>query len=244
MKKILGVIPARLRSTRLAEKLLLPINGKPLLYYTWRQALRAKRLGRVIIATDSEKIRRAAEAFGAEVVMTSVLCPTGSDRVAEAARAFKGFIPTIVVNIQGDEPLISPAAIDACVDSLLKNRAIPMATVASPLSPFEARKDSVVKVVCDARGRALYFSRTVIPYPRIPHDGYLRHIGLYAFRLHFLFVYVGLSQTPLEIAESLEQLRALEHGYGIQVAVGEFKTIGVDTRSDFLRVKKIISHAG
>ncbi len=244
MRKILGIIPARLRSTRLPKKLLLPIDGKPLLYHTWRQARQASRLDRLLIATDSKEIYRAAKAFGADPVMTSRSCPTGSDRVAEAARAFKDFIPDIVVNIQGDEPLIPPEAIDACVTALLANRDVPMATVAAPLSFAESRKDSVVKVVCDTRGRALYFSRSRIPYPRAPYGGYLRHIGLYAFRLPFLFDYVRLPQTPLEIAESLEQLRVLEHGYMIQVAMGDFPTIGIDTLSDLRRFRKLSAMAG
>ena len=240
MKKILGVIPARLASMRLKEKLLLPINGKPLIYYTWRQALLAKSLDRVIIATDSEKIHAAAVAFGADVVMTSATALTGTDRVAEAAQAFTDFIPSIVVNIQGDEPLLPPAAIDACVDALLKNKDVSMSTTASPLSFLEAGSPSVVKVVCDINGRALYFSRARIPHPRNPHKGYLRHNGLYAFRRPFLVVYVGLPQTPLELIESLEQLRALENGYAIQVVVGEFVSIGVDILSDFKQVKKIL----
>ncbi len=240
MKKVLGVIPARLRSTRLLEKLLLPIDGKPLLYYTWRQARQASQLDRILIATDSREIYRAVKAFGAEPVMTSSACLTGSDRVAEAARAFNGFIPDIVVNIQGDEPLMPPRAIDACVASLLANPDVSMATVASPLSFEESRKDSIVKVVCDTRGRALYFSRSRIPHPRVPYSAYLRHIGLYAFRLPFLFDYIRLPQTSLEIAESLEQLRVLEHGHAIQVAAGDFPNIGVDTLSDFRRVKKMI----
>mgnify|MGYP001614448145 CR=1 FL=1 len=141
MKKVLGIIPARLRSTRLPEKLLLSIGGKPLLYYTWRQALLARSIDRVIIATDSEKICRAATAFGAEAVMTDPKHLTGSDRVAEAVHAFKEFIPKIVVNIQGDEPLLPPAAIDACVMGLLQNKDVSLSTVAVTLafglnSPF------------------------------------------------------------------------------------------------------------
>lgn len=241
MNRILGIIPARLGSTRLPEKLLLPVAGKPLLYYTWRQAVRAQSLSRVIIATDSLKIQQAAQDFGADAVMTSLDCPTGSDRVAEAARSFDNFVPDIVVNIQGDEPLVAPAAIDACVSGLIKNADMPMSTVAAPVSIREADKKSVVKVVVDGSGRALYFSRTPIPYPRHPYAHYLRHIGLYAFRLPFLFQYVALRQTPLEIAESLEQLRALENGYPIHVTVGDFASVGVDTLADFKRIKKILA---
>lgn len=239
MKKSLGIIPARLCSTRLPEKLLLPIAGKPLLYHTWQRARQASRLDYLLIATDSKKIYAVAKAFGAEVVMTSPSCRTGSDRVAEAARTFKDFVPDIIVNIQGDEPLISPDAIDSCVDALRANHDVPMATIATPLSRADSHKESIVKVICDIHGRALYFSRSPIPYPRIPYDAYLRHIGLYAFRLPFLFKYVQLSQTPLEITESLEQLRVLEHGYMIHVVIGNFPAIGVDTVSDLRRVRAL-----
>lgn len=242
MKNILCVIPARLRSTRLPEKLLMPIAGKPLLYYTWQQAKKAACLRAVVIATDSEKIRRAATSFGAEVVMTGA-CLTGTDRVAEAARVFGNFTPRVVVNLQGDEPLMPPEAIDACVKALAGDAGASMSTLASPLSFSEAEADSTVKVACDRNGRALYFSRARIPFPRSMYRGYLRHIGLYAFRMPFLMKYVGLPRTPLEIAESLEQLRILEHGYEIRVATGNFKSIGVDVESDFRRAEKeILSH--
>lgn len=242
MKNILCVIPARLRSTRLSEKLLMPIAGKPLLYYAWRQAKKAACLREVVIATDSIKIQRAAISFGAKTVMTGP-CPTGTDRVAQAARAFKEFTPQIVVNVQGDEPLMPPEAIDACVKALIDDTAVSMATIASPMPSSFTSVDSVVKVVCDNAGRALYFSRSPIPFPRNACEGYLRHIGLYAFRAPFLMKYVDLPQTPLEITEGLEQLRALEHGYAIRVAQGDFTSIGVDVMADFISVKKeLLSH--
>ena len=241
-QKVLGVIPARLASTRLKRKLLLTINGLPLITYTMKQVQKAKLLDAVIVATDSKEIARAVESYGGKAVMTSASIKTGSDRVAAAAKKFTAFIPDIVVNIQGDEPLIPEKAIDTVVKLLLKDSSAVMSTVATPLTDKRDLHDpGVVKVVCDGRGNALYFSRSLIPNPRAPYHKYLKHIGLYAFRRKFLYTYVRLLQTELEKAELLEQLRALENGYSIKVGVGKFDRVEVNTKEEFERVKRIIT---
>lgn len=239
--RVLGVIPARLRSTRLPRKMLIDIGGKPLIYYTWRQAKKAKTLDEVVVATNSKEIKNAVEGFGGRVIMTSSRHKTGSDRVAEASKLFSDFKPTIVVNIQGDEPLLPPLAIDAVVKRLVRDNNIPMSTVATRLSNLkELEVPGIVKTVLDKSGCALYFSRSVIPYARTPYKKYYKHLGLYGFRYEFLQRYVKLSQTPLEKAESLEQLRALEHGYKIAVDIGSFKRIEVNEPSELSAVRKIL----
>ena len=238
--KVLGVIPARLASTRLERKMLVKINGKPLVWHTWQRALKAKLLDHVVIATDSEEIRDALLPFGADVMMTPKKVQTGSDRVAEAAKRFKKFTPTIVLNIQGDEPLIPPKAIDLTVALLKKNPQLPMSTVAAPIrEAHELNDPSVVKVVMDANGRALYFSRSFIPYKRekTPYPVY-EHFGIYGFRTNFLKKFVTFPRTPLEKTENLEQLRALENGYTIAVGVGRFDHVEVNTRAELEEVRR------
>jgi 3-deoxy-manno-octulosonate cytidylyltransferase (CMP-KDO synthetase) len=241
-ERVLGIIPARLKSTRLPEKMLALIDGKPLIYYTWRQAKQARLLDALVVATDSAEIFEAVRAFGGEAIMTSDKHQSGSDRVAEATRKFKKFLPDIVVNIQGDEPLISPEAIDAAASLLIKKTAAVIGTIATPVTNFkDIRNPSLIKTIIQKDGRAIYFSRSVIPHPRFPYENYLRHLGIYAFRRETLRTYVSLSQTPLECAEGLEQLRALEHGIPIHIAVGKFESMSVDTPADLARVRKIIT---
>ncbi len=236
--KVLGVIPARLDSTRLPRKMLADIGGNPLIYHTWKRAMAAKCLGELVVATDSLEIERVVKAFGGSAVMTSPDCRSGSDRVAEAALLFPR--ADIVVNIQGDEPLLPREAIDAAVDILTRDTSAHMATVAVPCTDEEDIENPTnVKVTIDIAGNALYFSRARIPYPR-HQASYLKHIGLYAFRRDFLLAFPSLAQTPLERAESLEQLRVLEHGYKIKVAIGDFISIGVDTQADLERVTDIM----
>ncbi len=239
--KVLGVIPARLRSTRLPEKMLADIEGKPLIYYTWRQAKKARLLDEIVVATDSKQIADRVREFGGETILTSAKIKTGSDRVAAVARAFRGFRPDIVVNIQGDEPLMPPRAIDEAVRILMNN---PKAVMSTAATPFERGGDvdnpGFVKVVLDQERNALYFSRSRIPYERGKTPRYLKHIGLYAFRCSFLAQYVELPPTPLEKNEKLEQLRALEHGYTIKVTVGRYQTREVNTAADLREVRKII----
>lgn len=239
--KVLGVIPARLGSTRLKRKMLAEIAGQPLIFYTWKQALKAKELDAVLIATDSREIFKVAKNFGAEVVMTSSNLNSGTERVAEALKKFKKFSPDIVVNIQGDEPLISAAAIDLSINELIKDRKILIATPATSLvSQINLNSPNFVKVVTDERNNALYFSRSILPYPRASFRNFFKHIGLYAFRKDFLLKYVKLPATDLERAEKLEQLRILEHGYPIKVVKGKFRNLEVNTQQEFFTVKRII----
>jgi 3-deoxy-manno-octulosonate cytidylyltransferase (CMP-KDO synthetase) len=239
--QVLGIIPARLASTRLPNKMLLPIDGKPLFYHTWVQAKKAKMLDALILATDSPEIQKVAENLGIPVMMTSTAIQSGSDRVAAAAKKFKQFTPDIVVNIQGDEPLMPPQAIDNAVKALIKDKT---AVVSTPATKFKKEKDvespNFVKVVIDKNSNALYFSRSVLPYPRDIYSNYYKHLGLYVFRFSFLKQYVKLKQTPLEKAEKLEQLRILEHGYKIKVVPGDFPTLEVNTQEEYEQVKKIM----
>jgi 3-deoxy-manno-octulosonate cytidylyltransferase (CMP-KDO synthetase) len=239
--QVLGVIPARLKSTRLPEKLLRLINGQPLIYHTWRRACAAKSLDGVLIATDAKEIFDVCQRFGAEVIMTRTNIVCGSDRVAAAAKKFKKFTPKIVVNIQGDEPLIPVKAIDGCVEALLHDR---LAVVATPATKFIERADiassNFVKVVSDKNGHAIFFSRSVIPYPRERFTKYWKHLGLYAFRADFLQRYVALPATALERAEKLEQLRILEHGYKIKVVYGNFRNMEVNTAEELERARAMM----
>ena len=239
-QKVLGVIPARLKSTRMPEKMLALIAGKPLIYYTWRQAKKAKTLDAVIVATDSRKIYDVVTQFGGESVMTPTTINSGSDRVAYASKRYKKFRPDIVVNIQGDEPLIPPLAIDDTVRAIVKNKTVIMATPAVPFSLVkqkDIKSPNFVKVILDKNGDAIYFSRSVIPHPRDQYKNYLNHLGLYGYRYSFLQKYTTLKNTPLEKAEKLEQLRALENGYKIRVVVGPYKTFEVNTLQEFKVVK-------
>lgn len=239
MKKVLGVIPARLGSTRLSRKMLRTINGKPLMYHTYMRTRKARLLDAVVIATDSDEIRKTAEAFGAQVIMTSTSIKSGSDRVAATVKKFRDFDPEIVINIQGDEPLISSAAIDGTVKALLQDSTL---MVATPASRFKNERDirnpGFVKVVLDANHNALYFSRSVIPFPRDPYTAYLKHIGLYGFRKEFLLRYTRMKQTSLEKAEKLEQLRILENGVPIRVVVGSFNTLEINTPNELRAVRR------
>ena len=234
------VIPARLASTRLPHKLLLNETGKTLIEHTYRAAQRAKRPSGLCVAADHEEIAAAVRAFGGEVVMTSPACASGTDRVAEVARQLTGV--DILVNVQGDEPELSGEAIDLAVNLLESNRDIVMATLATPIRDSAQLYDpSCVKVVFDARGRALYFSRSPLPHARDWRDqlltvepaNFYQHIGLYAYRREFLLKLAELPRTPLEKLENLEQLRVLENGYSIAVGVIDEPTIGIDTPEDY-----------
>jgi len=203
-----------------------------------RRAEAARRVDAVVIATDDERIAAAADGFGAVAVMTSPSHATGTDRLAEVARALAG---EIVVNVQGDEPLIAPAAIDAAIEPLLGQPNDVMSTLRRRIDdPSDLDNSSVVKVVVDLDGYALYFTRSAVPFVR-PGDAApaaWRHLGLYAYRRDFLLAFAGLSRTPLERAEGLEQLRALEHGYRIRTVETTADAIGVDTPEDLDRVRR------
>jgi 3-deoxy-manno-octulosonate cytidylyltransferase (CMP-KDO synthetase) len=234
------VIPARLASTRLSRKLLLKETGKSVLQHTYESAARAKRPGGICVAADCEEIAQEVRSFGGRVELTSPDCASGTDRVAEVARKLAGV--DVVINVQGDEPEISPEAIDLAVELLEKNPAAPMSTLATPIRTRRQLEDpGCVKVVFDQHSRALYFSRSPIPYPRQWNESLLtaqpacfhQHIGLYAYRREFLLMLAAMPRTTSERIESLEQLRVLEHGYPIVVGVIEESTIGIDTLADY-----------
>jgi len=245
-----GVIPARYGSTRFPGKALAALNGSPLIRHPYEQAKRSRRLERVLIATDDARIAEAASGFGAEAVMTSPSHRSGTERIAEVAR---GLDASVLVNIQADEPLIRPEQIDQVVEHLAAHPAVPMATLMTALTrPGEREDPNVVKVVVDQDGYALYFSRAPIPCsraqsapsPKHQEAGPLeqgKHIGVYGYQRDFLLRFASLSPTPLEQAEQLEQLRALEHGYKIAVLSTPFETIGVDTPEDLRRVEELLA---
>jgi 3-deoxy-manno-octulosonate cytidylyltransferase (CMP-KDO synthetase) len=238
------VIPARYASTRLPGKILADIHGKPMIQWVYERARQAQCAHRVIIATDDERIERAVKGFGGEVVMTSPDLPSGTDRVAAVAERISG---EVFVNVQGDEPLIDPRAIDAAVELVVSGR-FGMATLMTPLkSEQELLDPSVVKVITDRNGRAIYFSRYPIPYTRgeRPADASnllsRRHVGLYVFDRATLARFRALVPSPLEQAEMLEQLRALADGIAIGVAATDFTAVGVDTPEDLDKVRIILS---
>jgi 3-deoxy-manno-octulosonate cytidylyltransferase (CMP-KDO synthetase) len=234
------IIPARYASTRLPGKPLLRQTGKYLVQHVYERACQARKAGSVIVATDDPRIVRAVECFGGQVVRTRRDHPSGTDRVAEVAQQLDA---DLILNLQGDEPLVDPAALDLLFDLLLKHPEAEMATLATPLRSLEQwQSPHCVKVVCDAHGRALYFSRSPIPYVR---DGrpdltlrparFLLHLGLYAYRRSFLLRLAALPPEPLEQLEKLEQLRVLALGHPIQVGVVEQAGFGVDTYEDYER---------
>lgn len=240
--KVYGIIPARLHSTRLPRKLLLADTGRPLIEYTWRSALRASSLSDLIIAADSDEIVAATTKFGARCEMTGEH-PSGTDRIAEVARRC---CPDgdIFVNIQGDEPDIDPANVDALVKALVDCPTAQMATLGTPMTTLEqVQASSCVKLVRAADGRALYFSRAAIPFcrDRDPQEvltsehPWMLHIGIYAYRGAFLQELTKLPPSRLEQLEKLEQLRALEAGARIQVAVVGHHSVGIDTPEDYAR---------
>jgi len=242
------VIPARYASSRLPGKPLADIAGKPMIVRVVEAAQRCRNQG-IWVATDHEEIRAVVSAQGHEVVMTRTDHPSGTDRIAEVATQLGWLDDEIVVNIQGDEPLIVPALIDAVADTLREDTTAAIATAAHTIhDAADFFNPNVVKVVCDASGRALYFSRAPMPWARdafasqresLPIDlGALRHIGLYAYRVGFLRRYGQLAPAPLEKIEALEQLRALWHGYPIRVVTCvEAPVAGVDTHEDLARVR-------
>ena len=238
--EVLGVIPARLASTRFPHKALAILAGKPMIQHVWERTLLAKTVNRLVIATDHEEIYKAALSFGAEVMMTREDHLSGTDRVAEVAYNLPQY--PLIVNIQGDEPLIDPAAIDATVEGLVGCTAV-MGTLKKKIEIAEELDNpNVVKVVTDAAGNALYFSRSRIPFNRSGEEiEYYKHIGLYVYRRDFLLGYSNMPVGPLEIAERLEQMRALENGYGIHVVTTNYESLGVDTPQDLELVSKKLS---
>jgi len=236
--RVLGVIPARYGSTRLEGKPLADIMGKPMIQYVYENAVKSSILDELIVATDNIRIKEAVEKFGGKAMLTSPSHPTGTDRVAEVA---KNFDPQVVVNIQGDEPFINPGMIDEVVEPLLEDKEIPMGTLMHEITEKEDfNNPNVVKVVTDKLGFALYFSRSLIPYPRkTEKHRVFEHIGIYSFQKEFLLKFTRLEPTPLEQTESLEQLRVLESGYRIKVVLTRYKyvALSVDTPEDLERAR-------
>jgi 3-deoxy-manno-octulosonate cytidylyltransferase (CMP-KDO synthetase) len=245
---VVAIIPARYGSTRLPGKPLATIGGKPMIQHVYESASKAVGLDRVLVATDDPRVKQVVRGFGGEVIMTSKDHATGTDRLAEVARKIKS---DWVVNVQGDLPFIRPATITRAVRPMRRDRAIPMGTVRTPIYDEEEWRDpNVVKVITDADGFAIYFSRATIPFRRNDLSqaqgrtakskakvwGY-RHIGLYVYRRDFLLKFARLRPTVLEQTESLEQLRALVHGYRIFVADVDERCVEVDTAADLARAE-------
>ena len=243
--RAVGVIPARLASSRFPEKVLAAETGRPLVVHVLEQARRAASLDAVYVAADHPRIAEAVERAGGRAILTRVDHPNGTSRLAEALGAIstglpEGDRPEIVVNIQGDEPEIEPETIDAAVELLARSPWAEVATVATPFAAGESHLDpNLVKVVLGEGGRALYFSRAPIPHHRdaaagvAPRAAPLRHVGLYAYRATFLPAFAAWPPSPLEETESLEQLRILERGHGIAVAVRGVSSQGIDTPEQY-----------
>jgi 3-deoxy-manno-octulosonate cytidylyltransferase (CMP-KDO synthetase) len=241
--RTLGVIPARYGAQRFPGKPLALIAGKPLIQHVYEQAQKAARLNELIVATDDTRVLEAVEGFGGSATLTSPECPSGTDRAAEVARQQSC---DLIVNIQGDEPLMKPAMIDQLVAGMEAEPEFPMGTLARPIDSAEVwANPNVVKVVFGTRGNALYFSRCSLPYVRDLNGAFQagkahKHIGIYAYRREFLLKFVSLPQSELEQTEKLEQLRALENGYAICVWVTPHDSIGVDRPEDVALVEEIL----
>ncbi|HUK83444.1 MAG TPA: 3-deoxy-manno-octulosonate cytidylyltransferase [Verrucomicrobiae bacterium] len=246
--RTLGVIPARYGAQRFPGKPLAMIAGKSLVQRVYEQAAKAKRLDKVVVATEDTRILEAVEKFGGDAMLTSVECVTGTDRVAEVARAFDS---ELVLNIQGDEPLMRPEMIDQLIDGMQADANCAMGTLARKIESAKVLENpNVVKVVVAQNGNALYFSRRVIPYVRdarvddplecLRLAKFYKHLGIYAFQREFLLRFVQLPQTELEKTEKLEQLRALENGFALKVWITPFDSIGVDRPEDLELVEEIL----
>jgi len=236
---VVGVIPARFSSTRFEGKIIADLLGKPMIQHVYERAKEARALDDLIVAADDDRVMEAVKGFGGKAAFTSPKQPTGSDRIAEVVNPMD---VKIVVNIQGDEPLIEPKMIDDLASAMLGDESIVMATLIRKIdNPKEINDHNVVKVAVDKDGFALYFSRSPIPYARTDEALYYKHIGLYAYTKDFLFTFTNLLPLRLEKTEALEQLRVLEYGYRIKTVETEFDTVGVDAPEDLERVKEILS---
>lgn len=238
--EVVGIIPARLAAVRLPNKPLLDIVGKPMIWWVWHNAKQAKTLSEVLVATPDEQIAEVVRGFGGIAVLTSPRHRSGTERLAEVAQSLSA---EVIVNIQGDEPLMPPENIDAVARPLMEDPSLPMSSLMCPATEEEKDKPTAVKVVVDKVGNALYFSRARIPYPRDPSAPAIvyKHLGIYAYRREFLLQYASWEPTPLEQMEMLEQLRVLENGYRIRMVRVEQTSIGVDTEEDLERVRAIIA---
>lgn len=232
--KILCVIPSRIGSTRLARKPLLPIQGKPMIQWTYENAKRCPLFTDIVVATDSEEIANVIHRVNGKAIMTDPHIPTGSERVAAIAELYPNV--DVVVNLQGDEPFIKPSMLEKLVAPYLAGEKPEMTTLAFSLHKDKYHSPNSVKVITDLQGNAIYFSRSAIPHYRTDHQApVFNHMGLYAFRRDFLMLYKTLPQTPLELTESLEQLRAIEHGYKIRVCLADNSdyTLEVNTQEEY-----------
>lgn len=241
--KAVGIIPARLKSERLENKILKPISNRPLLWYVWQRAKAALALDKVIIACCDKEVKERAQGFGAQVMMTCPEHKSGTDRIAEVASQIDC---EIVLNIQADEPLIKPETLNEMAHFLIDNPDQRIVSIAFAITQPEQLEDpNVVKVVVNNSGNALYFSRELIPYNRQKaiEVRYLKHIGIYAYRRDFLLEFNKMEQTPLEKIEGLEQLRALENAINIKIIEIDYDTIGVDTEEDFRKVEEKLARS-
>ncbi|MCX5782488.1 MAG: 3-deoxy-manno-octulosonate cytidylyltransferase [Elusimicrobia bacterium] len=240
--KAIGVIPSRYNSTRFPGKPLFVINGKTLLERVWRRAKKSRLLDEIIIATDDQRIFETAKRFNAKIFMTSKNCKSGTDRLAEVAKK-TGKKYDIFINIQGDEPLISPLLIDNLIKELKKNKETSVVTAVYPLkNKKEILSPNVVKTVLDKKGFALYFSRYPIPYNRDKKKArYYKHIGIYGYRKDFLIKFSAMAQTGLEKTEQLEQLRILENGFKIKTILSKTDSLGVDVPQDIKKIQWMLS---
>jgi len=239
--RVVAVIPVRYGSSRFPGKPLADICGRPMVQWVYEQAVQA-RVDRVLVATDDARIKTAVEDFGGEAVLTSSEHRSGTERVAEVAA---GLEAEVVVNVQGDEPLIRPEMIDRAVEALLEDEEVMVSSLRYPIERHEDWLDPhIVKVVCDQADFALYFSRAPIPCNTREKEMYAwKHIGLYVYRRNFLALWARLEPTPLEVREGLEQLRILEHGYRIKVVESPHDSLGVDTPEDINKVIEVIGNA-
>lgn len=243
MKSVI-VIPARYGSTRFPGKSLARLQGRPMIQWVWEAASRSRLSEQVIVATDDDRIADVAAKFGADVVMTKKSHASGTDRIAEVADKVSA---QLYVNVQGDEPLLSPGAVDDLIRGMAESPRIPIGTLAHRIEKqAEWQSPEVVKVVVNRHNEALYFSRSPLPFMRTwsPQAKLLRHVGIYAYRARALEEFVSLKPSALEQAESLEQLRALEHGMTIQVIETKYRCLGVDTPADLARVEAVMRKLG
>ncbi len=241
--KVIGVIPARYGSTRLKGKVLEDIFDKPLIQHVWERASQAKLLDELIIAVDDERVEAVCKSFGAKTIMTDKECASGTDRIAQGV---KDLDFDIVVNIQGDEPLLDASIIDGIVDALKSDDTTQMSTAVVKIdNAKDAQDPNIVKAIIDKSGNAIYFSRSPIPFDR-ENQGvqYFKHLGFYGYRKSFLMGFKDLPESKLEEAEKLEQLRVIEAGYKIKVIETTFDTVAVDTQDDLDRVKEILKTSG